>query len=94
MRLNVWTGQSLPVPRVWMRLIGWWQPGWLVPSLLACLLAGCLSDKPKVVVIPADRLITWAPKGSTNSIDGYLVPPARMQEILHALEGRTNSLNY
>lgn len=42
---------------------------------------------PRVVVIPADREIRFAAAGSvvTNAVDTYLVPPARMQEILRAL---------
>jgi hypothetical protein len=40
-----------------------------------------------VVVIPADREIRFLPAGAawTNQTAVYLVPPARMQEILRAL---------
>jgi len=40
-----------------------------------------------VVVIPADREIRFLRMGQvlTNQSDVYLVPPARMQEILRAL---------
>ena len=96
MKRNAWTAQSPRDLRVWTKLIGWWLV--MCPLLMAlgfsAVLSGCQADKPKVLVIPADRLIRWASAGSTNSIDGYLVPPARMQEILHALESKTNGLNY
>jgi hypothetical protein len=39
------------------------------------------------MVIPADREIRFARAGTvtTNAADTYLVPPARMREILRAL---------
>jgi hypothetical protein len=44
-----------------------------------------------VVVIPADREITFLRAGSTftSSNDFYLVPPARMLEILRALDPKS-----
>lgn len=53
---------------------------------MTALLVGC-QTAPKVVVIPADREIRFLPSGQplTNHSDLYLVPPARMQEILRAL---------
>ena len=63
-----------------------------VPSLISigllmmAFLTGC-QTAPKVVVIPADREIRFLRTGQvlTNQSDVYLVPPARMQEILRAL---------
>jgi hypothetical protein len=48
-------------------------------------LSGCRSTP--TLVLSGDRLITWAPQGATvtNQPGAYLVPPARMQEILRAL---------
>ncbi|MBI5820582.1 MAG: hypothetical protein HZA88_16570 [Verrucomicrobia bacterium] len=43
----------------------------------------CSTTKPRV--IPADRLIQ---KTTLDGIEGYFVPPARMQEILRALADR------
>lgn len=53
-------------------------------SLLICL-TGCLH--PRVVVIPADKEVRFLRQGQTLTAptDLYLVPPARMQEILRAL---------
>lgn len=55
-------------------------------SLMICC-AGCVT---RVVVIPSDKAVTLLPKGAsyTATNDVYLVPPARMQEILHALSDR------
>lgn len=52
-------------------------------STMACV-AGCRS---RLNVIPADRIVTFLPAGQTYTAtqDTYLVPPARMQEILRAL---------
>jgi hypothetical protein len=54
---------------------------WMTASAAGCRTA------PKVVVIPADREVRFLPAGQvlTNQSDVYLVPPARMQEILRAL---------
>lgn len=47
----------------------------------------CAGCRPRLVVIPADKAVTLLRKGATYTApnDVYLVPPARMQEILHAL---------
>jgi hypothetical protein len=60
--------------------------------LIAGLIVGCGSlttRVPKVVIIASDKEIGFIAKGSslTNSpLNYYLVPEARMQEILHKLE--------
>lgn len=72
------TGQS---PLV--RLVSWMS----IASLLICS-TGCLH--PRVVVIPADREVRFLKAGQSlvAPTDLYLVPPARMQEILRALGER------
>jgi hypothetical protein len=65
------------------------HPGWTISIAfltLACA-TSCALFKPRIVVIPEDRLIRFAPRGSTITLtnDTYLVPPARMLEILRAL---------
>jgi len=50
--------------------------------------AGC--QGPRVVVIPADKEVTFLKAGQTYvaQTDVYIIPPARMQEILHALSDK------
>ena len=50
-------------------------------------LTGCALTKPKMLVLPADKAVVALAAGSvfTNSIPGYFVPKARMQEILDRL---------
>ena len=78
---------SLPGPRGLMMLTASWRRVWLPVSLaliaLGWLLVGCQS--PQVVVIPEDRAVRYVTPGSTNTEAGYFVPPARMLEILRAL---------
>ncbi len=87
MNFLVLTQPSLPVPRGLMMLIASWKRVWLPVSLgliaLGWLLVGCQS--PQVVVIPEDRAVRYVTPGSTNAVAGYFVPPARMMEILRAL---------
>ena len=66
------------VHRVWIPLLSWWT---------VALLFGCARRHPAVLVIPADREIQYLPANRwlTNHPNLYLVPPARMQEILRAL---------
>ena len=56
----------------------WWS---------VALLCGCTAHPPSVLVIPADREIQFLPSDQplTHHPNLYLVPPARMQEILRAL---------
>lgn len=70
------TRRPWPVaPLAWAILIGW----------LLILLTGC---RPRLVVIPSDREIKFLSRGQTitaTNSDLYLVPPARMKEILDRL---------
>lgn len=54
----------------------------ILPAFL--LTTGCA---PRILVIPSDRQIGFLPSGGsiTATNDLYLVPPARMKEILDAL---------
>ena len=74
----------------WKRV---WQPACLFLIALPWLLVGCRS--PQVIVIPEDRAVRYVQPGSTNTEAGYFVPPARMLEILRALntaaQGPTNN---
>lgn len=74
------------VRRVWIPLISWWTVAWL---------SGCARGRPAVLVIPADREIQFLPANQclTNHPNLYLVPPARMQEILRALALNPESIN-
>jgi hypothetical protein len=66
------------VRKAWIQSIVWWNAAWL---------CGCVHPSPQVLVIPSDRAIRFLPADNplTNHPDLYLVPPARMQEILRAL---------
>ena len=62
------------------------------------LLSGCQSTR--VVVIPADKVVTRleATESFTPPVPGWFVPDARMQEILARLGGlvdgaKTNAVN-
>jgi hypothetical protein len=78
------TNAKSPMPpspqdrRGWMRLIAWSSVVWI---------AGCTLRPARVVVIPSDRQIQFLPANQPldRHPDLYLVPPARMQEILQAL---------
>jgi hypothetical protein len=87
------TPLSLPARLVKTTLTAWWT----LPLLLAPVLStsGCKTPPAKVVIIPADRKITYLAPGTTNSNTGpgYFVPSARMQEILRALAQQTNYLH-
>jgi hypothetical protein len=69
---------SRPVRRARKQLTAWWS---------AALLCGCAGHPPSVLVIPADREIQYLPadRPLTSHPNLYLIPPARMQEILRAL---------
>lgn len=77
-----------PMPRwrvartAWMMSIACWS--------LVCA-TGCGLLSRKVVVIPADKQVRYLKAGQTYTAtnDTYLVPPARMQEILRALGTNT-----
>ena len=49
-----------------------------------CSLTGCV----RLVVIPADKEVVRVKAGQISPKDGYLVPDARMLEILDALGKR------
>ncbi len=80
------TQPSRTVPLVWIPLIGWWT---------VALLCGCAREHPAVLVIPADREIQYLPANQwlTNHPSLYLVPPARMQELLRALAFNPNAIS-
>lgn len=52
------------------------------------LSAACGCSTPRVVVIPSDRQVVPVNAGQKfrPPVDGWFVPTARMQELLHALE--------
>ena len=52
--------------------------------LMLCWMTGCV----RLVVIPADREISWQEAGKVAPRSGYLVPKARMLEILDGLGNR------
>lgn len=49
---------------------------------------GCGCSTPRVVVIPSDRQVVPVSAGRAfrPPVNGWFVPEARMQELLHALE--------
>lgn len=58
-------------------------------AILNCAMAlamctGCASQK-ELIVVSADREITFVKSGELSTREGYLVPAARMKEILEAL---------
>jgi len=57
-------------------------------AALILLCAGC--STPRVLVIPADRLVERLPAAETftPAVPGWFVPDARMQEILHELHAK------
>ena len=56
---------------------------------LSLFCAGCATT-PRVLVIPADRLVERLPAAEayTPAVPGWFVPDARMQEILHELHAK------
>jgi len=56
-------------------------------SVLA-LSTGCGCSTTRVVVVPSDRQVVPLNAGRAfrPPVDGWFVPTARMQELLHALE--------
>ena len=61
-------------------------PAWL--TLIALCLTPSTACRPRLVVIPAVREIKFLSRGQTitaTNSDLYLVPPARMKEILDRL---------
>ena len=67
-----------------------WTPNWRRATLTLLMLGLSLSCgcATRVVVIPADRQVIPLEAGQTFKapLNGWWVPDARMQEILHALE--------
>ena len=57
--------------------------GMLLASMF-CSMTGCV----RLVVIPADKEVVRVRAGQISPKDGYLVPDARMLEILDALGKR------
>jgi len=55
---------------------------------MVALSLGCACSTPRVVVIPADRQVLPVSAGQVfhPPVNGWFVPQARMQEMLHALE--------
>jgi len=76
--------------RFWTGWLTWtanWRSKMLLLSMIALSLGcGCLTRR--VVVIPADRQVlpVSAGKAFLPPVNGWFVPQARMQEMLHALE--------
>ena len=56
----------------------------MVAMLTLCSLTGYV----RLVLIPADREISWQEAGKIAPRSGYLVPKARMLEILDGLGNR------
>lgn len=54
----------------------------LIASLALSLLTGCAT---KVVVISSDKYVWWAEAGTTLTNGAWVVPDARMQQILRKL---------
>ena len=55
-----------------------------VAILIVCSMTGCV----RLVVISEDREISWQEAGKVAPRSGYLVPKARMLEILDGLGNR------
>jgi len=60
----------------------------MLPLSMLALSLGCACSTPRVVVIPSDRQVlpVSAGKSFLPPVNGWFVPQARMQEMLHALE--------
>lgn len=62
-----------------------WRVGMLTLSIASWMTmsVGCATSK--VVVIPGDKAVVYMPAGKpyTPASDGFFVPQARMQQILH-----------
>ena len=54
----------------------------------------CACTAPKVIVLPSDMAVSFAPRGSTivATNDVYLVPPARMQWFMRQLSLKEQNL--
>jgi hypothetical protein len=67
-----------------------WTPNWRRVTLLLSMLAWSSGCATRVVVIPADKQVIPLEAGQTFKApsNGWWVPDARMQEILHALEAK------
>ena len=57
--------------------------GMLLVSML-CLMSGCV----RLVVIPSDKEVVYLKLGQPSPKEGYLIPEAKMLEILDALGKR------
>jgi hypothetical protein len=68
-----------------------WTANWLRVTLLLSMLAWSNGCATRVIVISADRQVIPLEAGQrfTAPSNGWWVPDARMQEILHALEAKT-----
>jgi len=55
--------------------------------LIASWSSGCAAFRTKVMVIPADKAVTRLEAGQTFTAtnNGWFVPDARFQELLHKL---------
>lgn len=55
------------------------------------IFGGCATRK--VVVVPSDKVAIFLPAGSTHTAtnDVWLVPPALMQEMTHALSDKVRA---
>lgn len=67
-----------------------WTLNWLRAMALLLMLAWLNGCATRVVVIPADKQVLPLEAGQkfTAPSNGWWVPEARMQEILHALEAK------
>lgn len=83
---RMWNERKPPMPRSLAGRVAWMTS---IASLSLC--CGCAHSP--ILVIPADREVRLLPAGRsyTATHDVYLVPPARMQEILHALSDRAST---
>ena len=59
-------------------------PGTILLGLMICWILGCT----RLVVIPSDKEVVRLKAGQISPKSGYLVPDARMLEILDALGRR------
>lgn len=76
-----------PSTTVWPTWTANWRTVMALLSMLS-LSAGCGCSTTRVVVISSDRQVVPlnAGKAFRPPVNGWFVPEARMQELLHALE--------
>jgi hypothetical protein len=83
---KIWLERNPPIA-LWLAVILW-----LSIASSTTIWSGC---KTQPLVLPADKVVTLLRAGQTLKAtnDVYLVPPARMQEILHQLSDKLGELH-